>query len=255
LADTAPVDCEPVRVLLPIQPPDAVQALALLLDQLSVDAAPDCTLLGVALRVTVGALFETVTVTDCVAGPPDPSQVSAYSVLLVRVPVEIVPLVGTPPCQPPEALQLFEPTELQVSVELPPLLTVVGEALNTTDTGVADAGAVAVAGAPALAGPVALVEAVEVVAGAGAAAADAVAALVDVGAATAVEGEVNALELEPHAASEASAANPSIDFNAYANLWLWLRRIELIDASPKISCDNFSGGRDSFRPQSLSSHI
>ena len=128
------MDCEPLSPLEPLQPPDAVQAVALLLDHVRVEEAPEFTLLGDALRVTIGALLETVTVADCVAGPPAPSQVSSNSVVLVRVPVDIVPLVGTLPCQPPDALQALAPEEVQVSIELLPLATVVGEALNVTDT-------------------------------------------------------------------------------------------------------------------------
>ena len=85
--------CEPLRPLEPLQPPDAVQALALALDQVSADEAPAFTVLGVAVSVTTGALLETVTVADWVADPPGPVQVSSYSVLLVRVPVDIVPLL------------------------------------------------------------------------------------------------------------------------------------------------------------------
>jgi len=127
------VDCEPLSPLEPLQPPDAVQAVALVLDQVSVEATPAFKLLGVALRVTIGALLETVTVADCVADLPAPVQVSSYSVVLVRVPVDTVPLVATLPCQPPEAVQAVAPAEVQVRVELPPLLTVVGAALIVTD--------------------------------------------------------------------------------------------------------------------------
>jgi hypothetical protein len=116
----------------PLQPPDAVQALALALDQVSTEEAPDFTVLGVALSVTTGALLETVTVADCVADPPGPVQVSSYSALLVRVPVDIVPLVGTLPCQPPEAVQAVAPGAFQLRVELPPLATVEGAAVNVT---------------------------------------------------------------------------------------------------------------------------
>jgi hypothetical protein len=127
------VDCEPLSPLAPLHPPDALQEVALLLDQVSEEEAPEFTVLGVAVRVTTGALLETVTVADCVAGPPAPVQVSSYSVVFVRVPVGQLPLVATLPCQPPEAVQAVAPTELQVSVELPPLLTVVGAAVSVTD--------------------------------------------------------------------------------------------------------------------------
>jgi hypothetical protein len=133
LADTAPVVCEPLRPLEPLQPPDAVQAVALALDQVSAEEAPAFTVLGVAVSVTTGALLDTVTVADCVADPPGPVQVSSYSVLLVRVPVDVVPLVGTLPCQPPEAVQAVAPGDFQVRVELPPLPTVVGAAVNVTE--------------------------------------------------------------------------------------------------------------------------
>jgi len=60
-------------------------------------------------------------------------------VLLVSVPVDVVPLVGMLPCQPPEAVQAVAPADFQVSVELSPLATVVGAALKANDvaTGVA----------------------------------------------------------------------------------------------------------------------
>jgi hypothetical protein len=127
--------------LLPLQPPDAVQAVALLLDQVSVDEAPDFTLLGVAVSVTTGALLETVTVADCVAEPPGPVQVSSYSVVLVSVPVDVVPLVATLPCQPPEAMQEVASADFQVRVELSPLATVVGAALSVRDVATGVAGA------------------------------------------------------------------------------------------------------------------
>jgi hypothetical protein len=60
-------------------------------------------------------------------------QLNSNSVVLVRVPVDMVPLVGTFPCQPPKAVQALAPVDFQVRVELPPLLTVVGAALNVTD--------------------------------------------------------------------------------------------------------------------------
>jgi hypothetical protein len=60
--------------LAPLHPPDALQEVALLLDQVSEEVAPEFTVLGVAVRVTTGALLETVTVADCAALPPLPVQ-------------------------------------------------------------------------------------------------------------------------------------------------------------------------------------
>jgi hypothetical protein len=59
-------------------------------------------------------------------------QVSSYSVLLDRAPVDHAPLVVTAPCQPPAAVQCSALLAVQVSVELPELLTVVGEAVRVT---------------------------------------------------------------------------------------------------------------------------
>ncbi len=70
------MDCEPLTALLPLHAPDAVQAVAFVADQVSIELVPLATELGAALRVTVGAVLETVTVAACVALPPVPVQVS-----------------------------------------------------------------------------------------------------------------------------------------------------------------------------------
>ena len=59
---SAPVDCEPLTALAPDQSPDAVHAVALVADQLSVELLPLATELGLALSVTVGAEEVTDTV-------------------------------------------------------------------------------------------------------------------------------------------------------------------------------------------------
>jgi hypothetical protein len=118
----------------PLQPPDAVQEVALVLDHVSVEETPDFTLLGVAVSVTIGAAPETVTVADCVADPPAPVQVTSYSVVFVRTGVCQIARVGTSPCQlPTVATQAVALADAQVRVDLPPLLMVVGAAVNVTD--------------------------------------------------------------------------------------------------------------------------
>jgi hypothetical protein len=73
---SAPVDCDPVSALAPAHAPDAVQDVALLDDQLSVDALPLAMVLGLALKLTVTVGFAlTVTVAVCAAVPPAPLQV------------------------------------------------------------------------------------------------------------------------------------------------------------------------------------
>lgn len=76
-AVSAPLACEPLIALLPDQPPEAEQTVALVDDQVNVEAPPLFTVLGVAERLTLGAAGVTETVADCVALPPVPVQVSA----------------------------------------------------------------------------------------------------------------------------------------------------------------------------------
>jgi hypothetical protein len=127
-AVSAPEDCEPLRALLPDHPPAAEHAVAFWVDQVSVEAWPDVTVLGAALSVTAGANPDTVTVADCVAEPPAPVQVNSYSVVLESAPVDQVPLVAKAPCQPPDAVHAVAFSELQLRVDSPPLATVVGDA-------------------------------------------------------------------------------------------------------------------------------
>ena len=70
------MECDPLVASLPLQPPDAVQDVAFLDDQDSVELLPPATVLGLALKLTVGAGEVTVTVADCAALPPAPVQVS-----------------------------------------------------------------------------------------------------------------------------------------------------------------------------------
>ena len=78
LALSVPVDWEPLVPLLPAQPPEAVQVVAWVLDQVSVELLPLAIVLGLAARVIVGAgaVAVTATVADCVALPPAPVQIS-----------------------------------------------------------------------------------------------------------------------------------------------------------------------------------
>jgi hypothetical protein len=122
-----------------------------------------------------------------------------------------VPVVGTAPFQPPEAVQALALVVLHCSVTEAPIATVLSLAFRLTKGGAATAG-------------VAVPPEVCVVCG--------------------VSGvdEVSALELVPHAASELSAANPSIDFNANAIPKWRLRRIELITHLPRFTATNFFRG-------------
>jgi hypothetical protein len=67
---------EPAVASEPLQPPEAVQAVALVDDQVRADVAPLFTVVGFAVKVTAGAGVVTDTVADCAALPPAPVQVS-----------------------------------------------------------------------------------------------------------------------------------------------------------------------------------
>jgi len=73
----APVGCEPDVARLPLQAPDAVQLVAFVVLQVNCDAAPDATLVGDAVNVSVGALGAAIaTDTDFVTEPPAPEHAS-----------------------------------------------------------------------------------------------------------------------------------------------------------------------------------
>ena len=77
MAVSAAVVCVPLAARVPLQPPDAVHAVALVELQVSVEVAPLATDVGDAVSVTVGVGAVTVTVADAVGlVPPDPVHVS-----------------------------------------------------------------------------------------------------------------------------------------------------------------------------------
>jgi hypothetical protein len=91
---------------------------------------------GLALSATVGAALEIDTVAACIAVPPAPVHVSSNSVFLVIASLVSEPFVATEPVQPPDAVQLVAPLELQVRMALAPGATVVGLAVSDTTGGV-----------------------------------------------------------------------------------------------------------------------
>jgi hypothetical protein len=109
-----------------------VQAVALVEDQVNVELLPLATLVGLALKDTLGEAAETVTVADCAAEPPAPVQVRVNFVLADRAGVVLEPLIASLPLQPPEAEQDVAWVEDQVKVDVAPLLTVVGFADRVT---------------------------------------------------------------------------------------------------------------------------
>ena len=128
---SAPVEAVPLTVLVPDHAPEARQLVALLLDHVSVDALPLATLVGEALKVSVGA-GRMVTPTLRLTEPPAPLQLSVKVESVVSAPVEAVPLTALVPDHAPEARQLVALLLDHVSVDAPPLATLVGEALKVS---------------------------------------------------------------------------------------------------------------------------
>jgi hypothetical protein len=92
---------------------------------------------GVAVSVTLGGGVTvggtTATLTVCVADPPAPVQVRANEALLVKGPLEAVPLVALPPLQFPLAAQDDALVDDHVRVVAEPEFTVDGDADSVTD--------------------------------------------------------------------------------------------------------------------------
>lgn len=126
----------PLTALLPVQPPEAVQLVALVEDQESVDDAPDVTVVGFALSASVGAGGAACTVTMavliavcCCAFV----HVSVNEVFALRGPTDCEPETAFAPAQPSEAVQVSAPLEVHVSVTFEPGVTVCGLAARLTE--------------------------------------------------------------------------------------------------------------------------
>jgi hypothetical protein len=127
----APVDTLPLVALVPFQPPDAAQLVALVELQTSVEEPPLGMVAGVAVNVTVGA-GTTVTITVSLALPPVPVHVRVKLVVVDKGPIEAVPPVGLLPLHPPDAAQVVASIEFHVRDTMPPTATLVGLADSVT---------------------------------------------------------------------------------------------------------------------------
>lgn len=125
-------DSLPTVALAPDQPPEAVQEVAFVDDQVSVDNPPLVTEAGVAVRDTVGGGDEIVTAADALCVPPNPVHERLNVLLLVSAPEDSLPEIALEPDQLPDAVQAVAFVENQVRVEEPPLVNVVGFAESDT---------------------------------------------------------------------------------------------------------------------------
>ena len=133
VAFSGPVLALPLVGSAPLQPPEAVHAVAFAELHIRVAALPICTVMGFAFSVAVGGAV-TVIVTAAVAGevPVAPAQLSVKVVDALSAGVVKVPLMGSVPLQPPEAVHAVAFVELQLSVAVPPVLTLVVLAFSAT---------------------------------------------------------------------------------------------------------------------------
>jgi hypothetical protein len=131
-AVSAPLECDPLVASLPLHPPEAVQEVVFADDQDRVALLPLEMVLGLALKLTVGAGAVTETVADCAAVPPAPAQVSVYVAFASSAPVGWEPLVAWLPDQPPEAVQEVAFVVDQLKVELLPLTMELGLVARVT---------------------------------------------------------------------------------------------------------------------------
>lgn len=126
-----PVDWESLVAFAPDQAPDAVQAVALLDDQVSIEVLPLATLVGFALNARVGAGALTVTVADRLTVPLVPLQLRLNVLVLVSAPVDWLPDVALVPDHAPDAVQDVASVDDQLRLEAVPALTAAGLAVNT----------------------------------------------------------------------------------------------------------------------------
>ena len=124
------MDSLPLRALLPVQPPLALQLVALSADQLRVVEDPLSMLKLVAVSETLGGAALTVTATEPLTLPPGPVQESVNVVSPDSGPTLSLPLVLLMPDQPPLALQLSASVAVQLRVVEPALATLLSAALN-----------------------------------------------------------------------------------------------------------------------------
>lgn len=132
-AESAPLVAVPLADCPPDQPPDAVHDVALLLVHDSWVFPPLVTLVGFALRLTVGGgLAVTVTVFESLPVPPTPMQVSVNVVFDDNAALVALPTGGCVPDQPPDAVHDVAELVVHESCVVAPLATVAGLTVRFT---------------------------------------------------------------------------------------------------------------------------
>src|SRR5258706_10011677 len=117
---------------MPDHEPEARQEVALVEDQVRVEAAPLATDVGFAVRDTVGTGGVTVTVAAALPVPPAPVQARVNVLVLLSAPVDWLPEIVLVPVHAPEATQEVASVEDQVRAEDAPPVTDAGVAVRDT---------------------------------------------------------------------------------------------------------------------------
>ncbi len=120
-----------MTLLAPLHPPDALQLVALVDDQLSVVLPPVATLADEAVSDNVGA-GTIITLTDCEADPPGPAHVIENVLLALTGAETSAPCVALSPPQAPLAVQAAALVDVQLNVVVAPEPSEVGAALRLT---------------------------------------------------------------------------------------------------------------------------
>jgi hypothetical protein len=97
---SAPVDCDPLTAMEPLQPPEAVQNWTFVAFQISVVCPPLAMVVAAAVSVTAGASCRVSTWVVAVLEPLGPVQVTAKVVVCWISGTSMVPLVGCGPVMP-----------------------------------------------------------------------------------------------------------------------------------------------------------
>ena len=121
--------------MFPDQAPPALQAVASLEVQVSIDESPESIVVGSATIETVGNGDEggvTVTVTDCVVGLPLPWHFNVNVLVDVKGPTFSLPTTSLFPNHAPLARHFVALVEDHVKVEKPSVLMVLGPAVRNT---------------------------------------------------------------------------------------------------------------------------
>ena len=132
MAESTPVDCDPVNPFAPDQAPEAEQDAALEELQVSVELVPLAMVLGATEMLTEGGVALTDTVTDWAAVPPSPVHDKVKVVPAVSAPDDCEPLMALAPDHPPEAEHEVAFFVVQASVVEAPELMVLGFAVSVT---------------------------------------------------------------------------------------------------------------------------